>query len=79
MENINLISRYGDIHTLKHVEGNVYVPETNMYIRIIGDNPIKAIDFDGGPYLEVGTIVENKKISSIEKVGLLLFLILENA
>lgn len=78
MKDIKLKSRYGDIHILKHLEGNTYSPICkNGYIRIIGKDPIHAIDFDGGPYLAVGNIVKEKKIKSIDMIGSRIILILE--
>lgn len=66
MKDIELISRYGEKHLLKHIDGKLYTPYNfNTYLRIIGDNPIKAIDFDGGPFLSVGSKINNKKINSI--------------
>lgn len=66
MKDIELISRYGEKHLLKHIEGKLYSPYNfNTYIRIIGDNPIKAIDFDGGLFLSTGSKIENKIIKSI--------------
>lgn len=78
MKDIELKSRYGDIHILKHLEGNMYSPVCkNGYMRIIGKDPIHAIDFDGGPYLAVGDTVKEKKIKSIDIVGSGIILILE--
>lgn len=66
MKDIELKSRYGETHILKHIKDNVYSPICiNTYIRIIGDNPIEAIDFDGGPFLSVGSKIKNKIIASI--------------
>lgn len=78
MKNIELKSRYGDIHILKHLEGNMYSPICkNGYMRIIGKDPIHAIDFDGGPYLAVGDTVKEKKIKSINMIESGIILILE--
>ena len=79
MKDIELTNRYGEKHLLKHIDGSLYTPYNyNSYIRIIGDNPIKSIDFDGGPFLSVGSKIENKTIKSIFELNKTLILELED-
>lgn len=79
MKDIELTSRYGEKHLLKHINNNLYTPYNfNTYLRIIGDNPIKAIDFDGGPFLLVGSKIENKIIKSIFELNKEIILELED-
>lgn len=54
------------------------IKDTNYYslvcpytYRIIGENPIQAIDPSGGPFLSVGDLVGNKKIVNISRDGIL--------
>lgn len=75
METIKLHARYGYIHTLTHVNGNLWQfnadPKAPGYYRIIGEpNHIEAFDPEGGPFLCVGGKIENKTIKSISSGGI---------
>lgn len=77
MEKIVLYSRYDYIHTLEHIGNNLWKlkcdPNSPQIVRFIGDYPnnIKAIDPDGGPFLSVGSKVNEYTIKSIMPQGVL--------
>ena len=85
MKTINLNSRYGNKHKLEQISGNcwklVLDPEGPQVYRCIGfentdfsEKPpikLKAIDPDGGPFLSVGSIVENYIITDIMSNGII--------
>lgn len=66
-------NRYGEEVVLKHLDGNKYLLESKFSYRIIfePDGTVVAIDPSGGPFLELGSVVQNKKIKSISKTGML--------
>ena len=77
MENIILLpARYNLTHKLKHIGNNLWKIEfdknaTGTY-RIIGDYPnnIKALDPEGGPFLSVGSKINDYVIKSISSNGI---------
>jgi len=78
MENeIILNARYGYKHKLKHICGTYWQfesdPKSYGTYRLIGDEHgmahITALDPDGGPFMEVGSIIEGKVIKSISHNG----------
>lgn len=74
METIKLYARYGYVHTLTHIGGNLWQfnsdPRSAGYYRLIGEiSHIEAFDPEGGPFLSVGDIIENKTIKSITSYG----------
>lgn len=74
MKDIILISRYREEHVLKHVYGKTYVfiPKGGyMRIGYFDDNEtIAFVDPSGGPFLHVGSTLEEnkKKILSIDLI-----------
>ena len=84
MEKIDLSSRYNDILTeLEFISKNRGIITTNgEFIRTILKNEseritpydtIFAIDYEGGPMISVGTIIEGHKVKSIRNVQLIEF------
>ena len=79
METIKLPARYGYVHTLTHIKDNLWRfdsdPKSGGYSRLIGDehgmDNITAFDPDGGPFLTVGSKIEDKTIKSISSNGIL--------
>lgn len=77
-EIIKLPARYGYVHQLKHIINNLWLfepdPKSAGYYRLIGDehgmNNITAFDPDGGPFMRVGSKIENKIIKSISHSGI---------
>lgn len=77
METINLPARYGYIHKLERIDDTSHWvlkldPKSCGTYRIIGfegQEDLKghcfALDPEGGPFLSVGTKIENKTIKSI--------------
>ena len=72
-DKIQLKSRYNDIYHLTPINDNTYKFEGNPdYMRVeyngkIDSSEIQSIDPSGGPMLQVGDLVGNKKI---EKIGI---------
>ena len=73
MKNVNLKSRYKDVHTTLCLfdDSNGVITSDGNYTRVILDESgkaIKGIDFEGGPMLCVGEVIEgtDKKIKSIK-------------
>jgi hypothetical protein len=56
-----LISRYGDKHWLVEIEQNVYAVREARYLRFGGADgrDLAFLDFDGGPFLVPGTVLES--------------------
>ena len=84
MEKIDLSSRYNDVLTeLEFISENRGIITTNgEFIRTIlkneservtPDDIISAIDYEGGPMISVGTIIEGNKVKSIRNVHLIEF------
>lgn len=73
MKDIILHSRHGNIITkLRYVNDSVYRVYTNSRYTRIGynvDNTINFIDFEGGPFIAVGSNIEGKIIKNIDKVN----------
>lgn len=71
MKDIILHSRHGDIITkLCHVNDSVYRVHTNsMYTRIgYGvDDSVEFIDFEGGPFISIGSNIEGNIVKNITK------------
>jgi len=73
MEKLKLQSRYKDVETYFHPidEFSGVITSNGEYVRRIlsekGDK-IEAIDFEGGPMLKIGNIIQgtDKKIKSIK-------------
>jgi len=81
METIELRARYGYVHLLKHIGGNLWQlevdPKSVGTYRIIGfegHSPFEAycfaLDPDGGPFMSVGDKINNKTIKSITSSGI---------
>lgn len=74
VKDIKLHSRYADVNTIFHqISDNEGIIFTNSrYNRHILSNKnedvIEAIDFEGGPMLNVGDTLNSKKIKSIRTV-----------
>lgn len=74
MKDIILISRYREKHVLKHLYDNTYVflpKDGYMRAGYFDDNKtIAFVDPSGGPFLHVGTTLEEnkKKILSIDLI-----------
>lgn len=84
MEKIKLSSRCNDVLTeLEFISENRGIITTNgEFIRTILKNEIKqstsnnkilAIDYEGGPMISVGTIIEGHKVKNIQNVQLIEF------
>lgn len=84
MEKIELSSRYNDVLTeLEFISENRGIITTNSeFIRTIlknenewttPDDTISAIDYEGGPMISVGNILEGHKIIRIRNVQLIEF------
>ena len=77
METIKLPNRYGLSILLKHIKDNDWklsIPPKNSY-RIIGEeNNIRAVDPPGGPFIAIGSKIENKIVVNISNDGLLITL-----
>lgn len=84
MEKIDLSSRYNDVLTeLEFISNNRGIITTNgEFIRTIlknkseqttPDDTIQAIDYEGGPMISVGSILEGHKVKHIRNVQLIEF------
>lgn len=84
MEKIKLQSRYNDVLTeLEFISNNRGIITTNgEFIRTIlkneseqttPDDTIQAIDYEGGPMISVGSILEGHKVKRIRNVQLIEF------
>lgn len=84
MKKIDLGSRYNDILTeLEFISKNRGIITTNgEFIRVIlkneneritPDDTISAIDYEGGPMISVGSILEGRKVKRIRNVYLIEF------
>lgn len=84
MKKIDLSSRYNDVLTeLEFIPENRGIITTNgEFIRTILKNEreqiapndkILAIDYEGGPMISVGTIIEGHKVKNIQNVQLIEF------
>ena len=84
MEKIDLSSRYNDVLTeLEFISNNRGIITTNgEFIRTIlkneseqttPDDTIQAIDYEGGPMISVGSILEGHKVKRIRNVQLIEF------
>ena len=84
MKKIDLSSRYNDILTeLEFISENRGIITTNGEFirtilkneseRITPDDMISAVDYEGGPMISVGTIIEGHKVKSIRNVQLIEF------
>ena len=84
MKKIDLSSRYNDILTeLEFISENMGIITTNgEFIRTIFKNEneritpydtISAIDYEGGPMISVGSILEEHKVKRIRNVQLIEF------
>ena len=84
MEKIDLSSRYNDVLTeLEFISENRGIITTNGEFirtilkneseRITPDDMISAVDYEGGPMISVGTIIEGHKVRSIRNVQLIEF------
>lgn len=79
---IELKARYGYVHQLKHIDGNLWKlefdPKSGGYYRCIGFSGdehvgpnISAIDPDGGPYIHIGYEIDGKIVKSITNDGII--------
>lgn len=69
---ISLPNRDGDNTYLEQIgNSDLWHLVTPYSYRLIGENPIKAIDPSGGPMLCVGSTIQNKKITDITFGGIL--------
>lgn len=79
MKKINLDSRYNDIITeLEFISKNRGIITTNgESIRVVlknkneqitSDDKISAVDYEGGPMISIGSILEGHKVKSIRNV-----------
>lgn len=77
METIKLSNRYGLSILLEHIKDNNWklkIPPKNPY-RIIGEKDnIRAVDPPGGPFIAIGSKIENKIVIDISNDGLLITL-----
>ena len=84
MKKIDLGSRYNDILTkLEFIPKNRGIITTNgEFIRVIlkneneqitSDDKISAVDYEGGPMISIGSILEGHKVKSIRNVQLIEF------
>ena len=84
MKKIDLSSRYNDVLTeIEFISENRGIITTNGEFirtilkneseRITPDNRISAVDYEGGPMISVGTIIEGHKVKSIRNVQLIEF------
>ena len=73
---IKLSARYGYVHTLEHISDNLWQfksdPKSTGTCRYIGQYPndIKAFDPDGGPFMSVGSTINDYTIKSITTEGI---------
>ena len=84
MKKIDLSSRYNDVLTeIEFISENRGIITTNGEFirtilkneseRITPDDMILAVDYEGGPMISVGTIIEGHKVKSIRNVQLIEF------
>ena len=84
MKKIDLSSRYNDILTeLEFISEHRGIITTNGEFirtilkkeseRITSDDTISAIDYEGGPMISVGSILEGHKVKRIRHVQLIEF------
>lgn len=84
MKKIDLGSRYNDILTeLEFISKNRGIITTNgEFIRVIlkneneritPDDKISAVDYEGGPMISIGSILEGHKVKSIRNIQLIEF------
>ena len=84
MKKIDLSSRYNDVLTeIEFISENRGIITTNGEFirtilkneseRITHDDMISAVDYEGGPMISVGTIIEGHKVKSIRNVQLIEF------
>lgn len=84
MKKIDLSSRYNDVLTeIEFISENRGIITTNGEFirtilkneseRITSDDMISAVDYEGGPMISVGTIIEGHKVKSIRNVQLIEF------
>lgn len=70
-----LIYGHSAMHTLTKVGEGDYRCNDSYYARIIGyPEDIKAIDFDGGPMIGIGEVIEGLgEVESISATGIIHF------
>ena len=84
MKKIDLSSRYNDVLTeIEFISENRGIITTNGEFirtilkneseRITPDDMISAVDYEGGPMISVGTIIEGHKVKSIRNIQLIEF------
>ena len=84
MKKIDLSSRYNDVLTeIEFISENRGIITTNGEFirtilkneneRITPDDMISAMDYEGGPIISVGTIIDGHKVKSIRNVQLIEF------
>ena len=78
---MNIKSRYGDIWVLEEIDSGLkfVLPP---YTRIGFDNDPKVLSFidpPGGPFIQVGDIIEGKRITGIENYDSYVIIKLEEA
>ena len=84
MKKIDLSSRYNDVLTeIEFISENRGIITTNGEFirtilkneseRITPDDMISAVDYEGGPMISIGSILEGHKVKSIRNVQLIEF------
>ena len=84
MKKIDLGSRYNDVLTeLEFISNNRGIITTNgEFIRVVlkneneqmtPDDKISAVDYEGGPMISIGSILEGRKVKRIRNVQLIEF------
>ena len=77
MEKIDLSSRYNDVLTelefISENRGIIITILKNESERVTPDDTIFAIDYEGGPMISVGSILEGRKVKRIRNVQLIEF------
>ena len=77
MKTIKIPARYGYVHTLEHIGGDLWQFVSDLRsagtYRILGkdlENEIESLDPEGGPFMSVGDEIEGYTIKSIRKGGI---------
>lgn len=65
-------NRYHEPVYLQQIEDTDYYKLFCLYTyRVIGEDPVQAVDPSGGPFISVGDTFENLKITQISRNGVL--------
>lgn len=78
---IKLPNRYGNNNYLEQIAGNCWklvLDKSNNYTRLIGfdgeskiGSKVKAIDPEGGPFISVGSKIDNYTVETIMSNGII--------